>query len=177
VASGNAPSRLSSDRSARIWPRTALLRSAKGMDPSPGKSRLRVSKRPLRHIAQKQGQNGPPCPPSPFAASAARRHRAEATRVQLGAGRRCASAATAAICGWDAHDTVGPPASAVVSLSMLTKTVPTPRRARRARARNLRNEEGPQIMGGDTGGRRLRMPSIAVPGPELGCWLSKVNMC
>ena len=43
--------------------------------------------------------------------------------MQLGAGRRCASAATAAIGGWDAHDTVGPPASAVVSLSMLTKTV------------------------------------------------------
>jgi len=144
-----------------------VKKTEKGMIPAQAKSRLRVSKRPPRHIAQKQ--NGPPCPPSPFAASAARRHRAEATRVQLGAGRRCASAATAAICGWDAHDTVGPPASAVVSLSMLTKTVPTPRRARRARARNLRNEEGPQKMGGDTGGRRLRMPSIAVPGPELGC--------
>ena len=81
--------------------------------------------------------------------------------MQLGAGRRCASAATAAIGGWDAHETVGPPASAVVSLSMLTKTAPTPRRARKARARNLRTEEGPQINGGDTGGRRLRMPSIA----------------
>jgi hypothetical protein len=67
--------------------------------------------------------------------------------VQLGAGRRCASAATAAIGGWDAHETVGPPVSAVVSLSMLTKTAPTPRRARRARARNLRTEEGPQING------------------------------
>jgi hypothetical protein len=88
--------------------------------------------------------------------------------VQLGAGRRCASAATAAIGEWDAHDTVGPPASAVVSLSMLTKTVPTPRRARRARARNLRTEQGPQIMGRETPGGRLRMPSIAVPGSRTG---------
>ena len=138
------------------------------MIPAQAKSRLRVSKRPLRHIAQKQGQNGPPCPPSPFAASAARRHRAEATRVQLGAGRRCASAATAAIGGWDAHDTVGPPASAVVSLSMLTKTVPTPRRARRARARNLRTEEGPQIIGRETPGGG----DCACPCPWLPNWIA-----
>jgi hypothetical protein len=97
-----------------------------------------------------------PAHPHPLLRAQQRHHRAEATRVQLGAGRRCASAATAAIGGWDAHETVGPPASAVVSLSMLTKTAPTPRRVRRARARNLRTEEGPQINGaGDTGGRRL----------------------
>jgi len=36
--------------------------------------------------------------------------------VQLGASRRCTSAATAAIGGWDAHETVGPSASPVVSL-------------------------------------------------------------
>jgi hypothetical protein len=84
--------------------------------------------------------------------------------VQLGADRRRASAATAAIGGWDAHEVVGPPASAVVSLSMLMKTAPTPRRTRRARPRNLRTEEGPQING--SGGHRraaIALPSIAYP--------------
>jgi hypothetical protein len=97
--------------------------------------------------------------------------------VQLGAGRQCASAATAAIGWWDAHDTVGPPSSAVVSLSMLTKTVPTPRRARRARARNLRTEEGPQIIGWETpGGGDCACPPLLSLTPELDCWLSKINM-
>jgi len=99
--------------------------------------------------------------------------------VQLGAGRRCASAATAAIGGWDAHETVGPPANAVVSLSMLTKTAPTPRRARRAKARNLRTKEVLKQMGrGDTGGRRRwiahglhRPPGLPHPSqlPENQC--------
>jgi len=78
-----------------------------------------------------------------------RDHRAEATRVQLLAGASAASAAIA-IGGCDAHETVGPPASAVVSLSMLTKTAPPPTRARRARTRSLRTEKGPQTMGRET---------------------------
>ena len=51
--------------------------------------------------------------------------------MQLLVGARAASAAIA-IVGCDAHETVGPPDSAVVSLSMLTKTAPPPTRARRA---------------------------------------------
>jgi hypothetical protein len=78
-----------------------------------------------------------------------RDHRAEATRVQLLAG---ASAASAAIGGFETDETVGPPASAVVSLSMLTKAAPPPARARRARARSLRTEEDPQMMGRPGGG-------------------------
>ena len=79
--------------------------------------------------------------------------------MQLLAGASGASAAIA-IGGCDAHETVGPPASAFVSLSMLRKTAPPPTRARRARARSMRTEEGPQTMGrgipagGDSG---LRM--------------------
>ncbi len=74
-----------------------------------------------------------------------RDHRAEATRVQLLAGASAASAAIA-IGGCDAHETV----SAFVSLSMLRKTAPPPTRARKARARSLRTEEGPQTMGRGT---------------------------
>jgi hypothetical protein len=74
--------------------------------------------------------------------------------VQLLAGASAASAAIA-IGGCDAHETAGPPASAVVSLSMPTKTAPPPTRARRARARSLRTEKGPHNNGaGDAGGRR-----------------------
>jgi len=69
--------------------------------------------------------------------------------MQLLAG---ASAASAAIGAFEAHETVGPPPSAVVSLSMLTKTAPPPTRARRARARSLRTERGPQITGRPAGG-------------------------
>jgi hypothetical protein len=69
--------------------------------------------------------------------------------VQLLAGASAASAAIA-IGGCDAHETVGPPASAFVSLSMLRKTAPPPTRARRARARSMRTEEGPQTMGRGT---------------------------
>ena len=87
--------------------------------------------------------------------------------MQLLAGASAASAAIA-IGGCDAHETAGPPASAVVSLSMLTKTAPPPTRARRARARSLRTEKGPRNNGaGDAGGRR-RPPlsagfALAVP--------------
>jgi hypothetical protein len=79
--------------------------------------------------------------------------------VQLLAGASAASAAIA-IGGCDAHETVEPPASAFVSLSMLRKTAPPPTRARKARARSLRTEEGPQTMGRGTpagGGGGLRM--------------------
>jgi hypothetical protein len=71
--------------------------------------------------------------------------------MQLDAGIRSATAASAAVGAFEAHETVGPPASAVVSLSMLTKTAPPPTRARRVRARSLRTEGGPQIT---RGGRR-----------------------
>ena len=80
--------------------------------------------------------------------------------MQLLAGASGASAAIA-IGGRDAHETVGPPASAFVSLSMLRKTAPPPTSAaRRARARSLRTEEGPQTMGRGTpagGGSGSRM--------------------
>ena len=85
--------------------------------------------------------------------------------MQLLAGATAAIGAIA-IGGCDAHETVGPPASAVVSLSMLTKTAPPPTRARRARARSLRTEKGPQQWGG----RRRRAAAVdsRCPPPSVG---------
>jgi hypothetical protein len=76
--------------------------------------------------------------------------RAKAKRVQPFDG---ASAASAAIGALEAHETVGtawPPASAAVSLSTLTKKAQPPTVARRARARSLRTQKGPQTMGRET---------------------------
>jgi hypothetical protein len=84
--------------------------------------------------------------------------------MQLDAGIRIATAASAAVGAFEAQEavgTVGPPASAVVSLSMLTKTAPPPTRARRAKARSLRTEGGPQITRGHRRAAAVDSPMYA----------------